>query len=74
MVLGCCGLVVRRCGVAGQLQFGFPAGGGTLEVAGTLSITGDLFARAISVRALELIHVLAGGTLNRVRGSGHDDA
>ena len=54
---------------AGQLEFGFPTGGGTLEIAGGLSITGDLFAGDFGAGA-ELIHVLPGGTLNRASGSG----
>ena len=52
---------------AGQMVFGFGAAGGTLEVAGTLSITGDLLASDFGGG---LIHVLAGGTLNRSSGTG----
>ena len=49
------------------MEFGFGAAGGTLEVAGTLSITGD---RLASDFGGGLIHVLAGGTLNRSSGTG----
>ena len=49
------------------MVFGFGAAGGTLEVAGTLSITGDLLASDFGGG---LIHVLAGGTLNRSSGTG----
>ena len=49
------------------MTFGFGAAGGTLEVAGTLSIDGDLLAFN---SADGLIHVLAGGTLNRTSGTG----
>ena len=44
---GCLRLGGSSVWSAGQLQFGIAAAGGTLEVAGTLSITGDRLVRAV---------------------------